>query len=113
MSILKNHTFFDQVTVATVGTEMMVPGVVSPLASVTVAFSGSASARTIAFQGKGEVGGYTAIVAKNLATGISASQTTGVTPEIWQIPLMGLDYIRCNLLSMASGSMTGIGKVVV
>lgn len=113
MAILKNHTFFDQVTSPTTGSPIMVPGVVSPLATITVAFSGNAVGGTVAFEGKGEIGEYVAIAAKNLTTGSSGSQTGGSVSELWQIPLMGLEYVRCNLTAISSGSLTAVGKVVV
>lgn len=111
MGIFASHTFLTSASFAASGSPLSVPGIVRPTATMDIAISGSRASNTLLFEGKGDIGGYVAILAKNRATGTSASQTTATVDEIWTVPIAGLRYVNCRASAM-SGSATAVGIVV-
>jgi hypothetical protein len=110
--IFSNHTFLTSASFATSGSELTPPGVTNPLSKVVVEFYGTPSSKTVLFEGVGTVGAYLPIVATNLSTNTTASQTTATADEIWSIPIAGLTKVRTRI-SAISGSITAMGQVII
>ena len=111
MGIFASHTFLTSASFAASGSPLSVPGIVRPNATMDISISGSRASNTLLFEGKGDIGGYSAIKATNRASGTSASQTTATVDELWTIPIAGLRYVNVRP-SAISGSVTAIGIVV-
>jgi len=109
--IFETHTFFTSASQATIGTAYQIKNS-DPLSKMIVGISGSLTAKTIAFEGKVGSGSYVSLYSTSLITGTSASQAVATTDEIWSIPAVGLDYIRCRVGSI-TGSATAIGKFII
>ncbi len=112
MAILSSHEFLTSASFATAGSPLSIPGGITPMSKIGIATFGTPSSKTLLFEGQGDVGAYVPILATNVSTGTTASQTTATTDEIWTISPAGLRNIRCRL-SAISGSCTAKGILVV
>lgn len=112
MTIFSSHAFLTSASSIVSGNSFKIPGGVNPLATMDIAISGDRTSNTILFKGKGDIGEYVAILAKNRTTGNSASQTTLTTDEIWTIPLAGLRYVNCEVEAIL-GEVNAVGIVVI
>lgn len=84
----------------------------NPLTTMFVSLTNASGSSVVAFEGLGTSGSsYVSIFARNVTTGSYGTGTTGLLDEIWSIPLAGFEKVRCNV-SLSSGSLTIIGKVV-
>ena len=104
------HVFLNSASAATDGTEFPVYNT-DPLSKFVVSFTGGMSSKTIDFEGKNLNGNYVPLLATNMATGTTGSQTTSVAAENWSIPTMGMKAVRCKLVAI-SGSITAQGIYV-
>ncbi|MDD4779009.1 MAG: hypothetical protein PHT02_00200 [Tissierellia bacterium] len=111
MSVIANWVFQSASTATGNGYEYIVSNV-GANTTMAISISGTATARTVVFEGKGLVGDYVAIKCYNSTTGTLASQTTGTTDEIWIADLTGLSKFRCHISSIADNSLSISGKVV-
>ncbi len=112
MAVQKIHTFQNAVTATGNGTECVINFSGSPDLMMVLAISGTATARTVIFEGKGEVGDYIAIQATNINSNASATQTTGTTDELWKVNLAGISAFRARVSAVSGGSLTVKGKII-
>jgi hypothetical protein len=86
----------------------------NPLSTMFVSLTHvSAGSSVVAFEGLGTSGStYVSVFARNITTGSYAVGTTGTNlDEIWSLPIAGFEKVRLNV-TLSSGSLTAVGKVV-
>jgi hypothetical protein len=110
MGVIKDWIFQNAVTVVGNGDEYIIPSVAAN-GTIGISISGTATSRTVVFEGKGLNGNYIGIKAYNETTGSLATQTTGTTDEKWVIGLTGWVSIRCRISSISGGNLSISGRV--
>lgn len=105
---LNRFTFQDAVTSTGNGQELRINNGLS----LTLSLSGTASARTVTFEGKGETGDFVPVKGYNLETSDLATQSSGITDEIWVFDVVGIDYFRVKVDSISGGNLSAKGKLV-
>jgi hypothetical protein len=86
-----------------------------PLTTMYVTFSGNGGSgtKTVAFEGLGpNASSYFPVCCTSVLTGSKAVSTSGSMDEQWYANVSGLDYFRCNVTAISSGSLTAIGRLV-
>jgi hypothetical protein len=80
--------------------------------NLTLSITGTATSRTVIFEGKGEVGDYVAVRGFNVKTGVLENQTTGTTDEIWIFDVTGFKTFRARVSAISGGNLSVTGKLV-
>jgi hypothetical protein len=103
VDVRSNHTFHNAATQAADGTTMVIT---SGQSALLVEISGTSASRTVLF--KGLVSGsdtYRPILGFNVATGATATQTTG-TDELWLFNVTGIASVMMDVSAVAGGNVT-------
>lgn len=91
------------------GTDAALSGKEQTLTLQTV--NTSSTSRTIAFYGSVDGTNFIALEGVNLATGATATTTTGID-ELWQFDVSGLIAFRADLTAVAGGSLSAMSIAV-
>lgn len=105
LNILK---FQDAVTTTGNGEELKILNGLT----LTVSISGTATARNVIFEAKGEVGDYVPMKGYNSTTAQLSSETNGTTDETWVFDVVGYNSFRTRISSISGGNLSITGKLV-
>lgn len=79
---------------------------------LTIYITGTATSRTIVFEGSDSEGNWYNALACKLPELTMATQTTGTTNEVWTIDMTNWVAVRTRVSSISGGTLRITGKVV-
>jgi hypothetical protein len=111
MGRISTITFHNEATQTGNGAEYSVSMGGSNLIMI-ISTSGTSTARTIHFEGKGQAGEWVAIKCFNKTSTTSATSSSGTSPEIWECGLEGIQKFRVRISAVSGGNLSIFGEVV-